>query len=218
MDGPGINQKIRYGYAKAALKLGQNYQLYRSASGLDPLNIANLIGTLKMVPTQDWTWMKANRPGNAIWYCCIDGQDSSNPLSAHEMDYLVADQIFYVLSKQYQLPIQLVECNSTVNVTRPNQSVSPGLQGYGGRLPSTDTVLMTSVPCSILLQGRGSMAPSKLPTDTQQPLWIIMIPKLDAIDIRTGDILTDTTKQQYVCSATEETEFGWRLTARQTTN
>src|SRR5271167_4439254 len=124
MDGAGIDQKIRFGYAKAAQHLGLPFDLYRSAVPLTPIQVPNLIGSLPVIPSQDWTWMKGNRPGNAIWFICVDGQDSSYPLEAEEGDYLVGFKTFFVLSKEPQLPMQAVECNKMVNVIRPYQSTS----------------------------------------------------------------------------------------------
>lgn len=221
MDGPGINQKIRYGYAKAAEKLGQDFQLYRATNMINPIQPANLVGTLKMVTTQTWNWMKANKPGNAIWYMVVDGQDSSYPLSANGGDFLVGDHTFYVLSKEYQMPMQGVETNATIQIIRPFQQTGPGLKPYGGYTPDTSTVLVSNMPASILIQSvsnRGQMAKSKLPTDTNEPIWIVMLPRLDSTNIRTGDVLIDETSQQYVLGVTESTEFGWRLTAQQMVN
>lgn len=232
MDGLQINQKIRYGYAKAAAKLGQPFQLYRSSTPMDPLDNGNLVGTILAVATQDWSWMKSNKPGNAIWYCCVDGQDASDPLSAQENDYLVGDHTFFVLSKEYQLPMQLMDCNSLIDIKRPAQTLGDGLQGYGGYLSAAATVIVQNMPVSILIYGTGRTSPTKLPTDTIQPGFIVQMPNIGGVDIRTGDIISETEfvfahapkkntgaiQEQYVISATEQTEFGWRLTARQVVN
>lgn len=230
MDGPQIDQKIRYGYAKAAAKLGSPYDLYRSATPLTPVQMSNLIGTLPMVASQDWTWMKGNRPGNAIWYVCVDGQEASAPLEAKEGDYLTGLKTFFILSKEYQLPMQAVECNKMINLIRPAQNIDPGYGGqYAGYLENTSTVLMQNMPVSMLIFGSGKYAASKLPTDTKQPAWIVLLPNLGEVDIRTGDIIigqSDVTglsalvpnADRFVVSATEETQFGWRLTCIQEMN
>jgi hypothetical protein len=219
MDGLQINQKIRYGYAKAAKKLGKPFNLYRSPNAIDPLNPSNLIGSIKMAPSQDWTWMKANRPGNAIWYVCVDGQERTEPLSAREMDYLVdAESTFFILSKQYQMPMQAVECNDVIRVIRPSQSLQPGKQGYASFTPESSEVLMDLVPCSILMNRQGQKPKTNLPTDTYQPSWLVMFPYLDSVNVRTGDVIIDSTNQQYVMGVTERTDFGWRVIASQTVN
>lgn len=214
MNGLKINQKIRYGYAKAAQHLGQPFSLYRSTSSMNPLSPSNLVGMLNMVASQDWGWMKANRPGNAIWYLCVDGQDSSFPLAATEGDFLVGDHTFYVLSKEYQLPMQGMETNESIQIIRPYQSIDPGGQGYVGFEPSTSTILMAAMPASILKMGNGSQAITQTPTDTSAPDWIIQLPNLGDVNLRTGDIVIDNSNENYILRATENTEFGWRCMAQ----
>jgi len=218
MNGYGIDQKIRFGYAKAAKKLGQTFELYRSATPFTPLATGNLIGSLPAVVTVDWQWMKSNKPGNAIWWILIDGQDSSAPLSAQEGDYLVGDQTFFILTKEYQMPMSAVECNRVVDIIRPSQSIDAGNQGYVAYTPPTSNTIMEGMPISILKDRAGNMAESKLPTDTDQPRWIIQMPNLGGVKILTGDIMIDEIGDNYVISLNEESEFGWRLTAKQVVN
>lgn len=231
MNGEQINQKIRYGYAKAAAKLGSPYELYRATTPFTPIDPDNLIGTLPMVASQDWSWMKANRPGNAIWFACIDGQESSEPLSAQEDDYLVGNyKTYFVLTKEYQLPMQVVECNKVVNIIRPFQSATAGYDGgYAGYEEADATPLMENMPISLLINRAGRQAESKLPTDTLQPSWIALMPNIGETDLRTGDIIVGlenldnmpgivSTSDRFIISAAEETEFGWRLTCLQTMN
>jgi len=225
MDGPGIDQKIRFGYAKAAEKLGQPFQLYRPTSMIDPLDVANLIGNINAVATVQWDWMKANKPGNAIWSLVVDGQTSSYPLSAQEGDFLIGDTTFFVLSKQYQMPMLGCECNALITIKRPNQSLATGLQPYAGYLDSDSPGHVQNMPASILLMGRqGQIAKSKLPTDTYQPIYMVQIPNIDNTEIRTGDIIsqqpgnTSHTMENFIVMITEQTKFGWRLTAQQVLN
>lgn len=218
MDGPGIDQKIRFGYAKAAKKLGKPFELYRSATPFNPLSIGNLIGSLPAVVTVDWEWMKSNKPGNAIWWILIDGQDSSYPLSAQEGDYLVGDQTFFILTKEYQMPMSAAECNRVVSIIRPEQPIGVGNQGYAAYTLPTSTTIMEGMPISILKDRGGRFADSKLPTDTDQPGWIVQMPNLGGVNILTGDIMIDDVGDNYVVSTNEETEFGWRLVVRQVVN
>lgn len=219
MFGDKINEKIRFGYARAAQKLGRQTALYRSSSAIDPLNEDNFIGYLPMVVSQDFTWMKANRPGNAYWLLFIDGRQSTYPLSAQEMDYLVdADNTYFVLSKEYQLPMQAVQCNAMVQVIRPDQSTEAGVQAYSAFTPDSSLLKMDKVPCSILMKAAGEKPPSKLPTDTREPSWVVLMPHLGEIILKTGDVIIDDLERQFVISVVEVTEFGFRLTALQAVN
>lgn len=218
MDGPGINQKIRYGYAKAAEKLGQTFSLYRSTIPVDPISPPNLVGSMKAVVTIDWEWMKSNKPGNAIWWLVVDGQSSSAPLSAQEGDYLVGDATYFVLTKEYQMPMSCVQCNRVVSVFRADQSQAVGNIGYTSYPASGEIEIFRNMPCSVLKGSKGSNADSKLPTDTLEPEWGVLIPNLDDRDIITGDFMVDESGSRYVLSVNEKTQFGWRLTGRQVTN
>jgi len=218
MDGPGINQKIRFGYAKAAQKLGQPFQLYRSATSFNPINDSNLIGLIKCVATIDWKWMKSNRPGNAIFWLLVDGQSSSYPLSAQEGDYLVGEETYFVLTKEYQMPMSGVQCNVIASIIRPKSAAGIGDQGYSYYPNIEDVPIMELMPISILKDKSGQPSPNKLPTDTSQPGWLALLPNLGDIKIKTGDILKDNDGSDYVIGVNEKTEFGWRLTCQQVVN
>ncbi len=215
MDGPGINEKIRFGYAKAAQKLGEPFDLYRWTSPIDPIDSANLIGSLPAVMTVDWEWMKANKPGNNIWYVLIDGQASSFPLSAEERDYLVGDAVYYIFSKEYQMPMQAMQCNRQITINRPTQSMAPGSNGYIDP-QSSPTEIARNMPASVLLTNSGENSPMKLPSDTKQGTWTIQIP--NDFSILVGDIVIDDLGQEYVVMIPEESEFGWRLRVQQVVN
>lgn len=218
MDGPGINEKIRFGYAKSASKLGQDFQLYRSAVPIDPIDPDNLVGTIKAVMTTSWDWMRANKYGNAVWYAVIDGQEASEPLSAQVGDYLTGDKTFFIASKQYQMPMQSVECNRTISIIRPTQDITPGPKGYVGYLPEDSEVIMTNMPASVLTKSSREKASSDLPTDTKQPAWTVLIPNLANVPILVGDIISDEQQENYAVMDNELTDLGWRLTAQQVVN
>jgi hypothetical protein len=153
-------------------------------------------------------------------------------LSAEEGDYLIGFKTFFVLSKEYQLPMQAVECNRLVNVLRATQSTAAGYVpgSYAGYVEGDATTIMQNLPISMLLYRSGGRAESKLPTDTSQPTWMCMLPNLGDIDLRTGDFIVGssdislktpgivTTNDRFVIAGTEETEFGWRVTCTQMMN
>jgi hypothetical protein len=216
MDGPGVDQKIRFGYYKAAQKLGKDFSLYRASNPISPIDPLNLQGVVKCAFTISWDWMKANRPGNAIWYLLTDGQESSGILNVRECDFLVdVKQTFFVLAKQYQMPMLAVECNSILRIIRPDQTLGPGIQPYGGYLPANSQLLVDEMPASTLLDRIGSNAITKLPTDSKQSSWVILMPNIDSTDIKTGDIVIDESNQQYLITLSERTDFIWRIKAMQ---
>lgn len=228
MDAYGIQQKIYYGYYKAAFKLGASFNLYRSATPINPISSGNLIGQTVASTNVSWEYMKANKYGNAVWQIMIDARNSSSPLNAKVGDYLVPiaspegpitdDSIYFMASLQYLLPMQAVKCNRTLTVIRPTQSTSAGYIGYAGYTKTGSTLIMENMPASVLELNKDGAAPTKLPTDVNQPQWIILLPNLGNVTLRVDDIITDDLNQDYVVNVNELTELGWRIIATQVLN
>lgn len=224
-----IQQKIFYGYAKASFKLGATYSLYRSAVPINPITEENLIGTIQMSPSVSWDYMKAQSYGKAELNACIDAQSANAPYSCLVGDYLVPaidpqsgiideTNTYFVQSLQFDLPPRVVICNNTLSIIRPSQNTGPGYQGYAGYTPGTSQTIMTDMPASVLKVGRGMAADTKLPTDSREPMWTILMPNLGGVIIRIGDIITDNINEEYAVSENELTDLGWRITAMQVVN
>lgn len=228
MDGPTIQQKIYYGYAKAASKLGATYNLYRATTPLNPIASGNLIGSILASTNVSWTYMRANKYPNALWQILIDAQRSSAPLNAQVFDYIVGvnntydyvsdNNTYFILSEQFLQPIQAVKCNNTLNIIRPSQPTGPGNVGYVGYLQETSETIMTNMPASVLEFRRGESSDLKLPTDSSEPLWKILLPYIGNVAIEIGDIIIDQTDENYVVMSNELTELGWQLQAKQVVN
>lgn len=228
MDGNKIQQKIYYGYAKAASKLGANFALYRSATPLTPISNTNLIGNLLASTNVDWTYMKANKYGNAVWQILIDAQRKNQPLSARVGDYIVGipdihgniddNSTYFIMAEQFLMTILAVKCNHILSIIRPSQSTGAGYQGYVGYTASTSETIMTAMPASVLNAGRSTNAPTKLPTDTSEPVFTVLLPNLGNVDVRVDDIMIDELGEEYVVMQNELTELGWRMAAKQVVN
>lgn len=224
-----IHQKILYGYAKAASKLGAYFSLYRSSTPLSPIQVGNLVTHLRMSQSVSWDYMKANSYGNAQFNACIDAQSKNSPLSAKVGDYLIPaidpdnsainnNNTYFVQSLQFDLPPRVVECNATIDIIRPSQDSTPGYVGYVGYTEGTSEIVMTQMPVSILIESVGKDAQTKLPTDTREPSWVVLLPNLGNVTVRIGDIITDQLDQQFVVYDNELTDLGWRLKALQVVN
>jgi hypothetical protein len=126
--------------------------------------------------------------------------------------------IYYVAATNFLQPILGVNCNRKINIIRPTQTIGAGFQGYAEYLPSTSTMIMSGMPASILEMSQDGKAETKLPTDTNQPRWIILIPNLGDIIVRVDDIVVDDLNQEYVVTDNELTFLGWRILAEQVVN
>lgn len=126
--------------------------------------------------------------------------------------------VYYVASTQFLLPPMGVNCNRTISIIRPTQTIGAGYQGYAEYLPSTSVTIMQGMPASILEMAEDGAAPTKLPTDTNEPRWIILIPNLGGVIVRVDDIVIDDLNQEYVITDNELTFLGWRILATQVVN
>jgi hypothetical protein len=212
MDAATINQKIYSGRAKAALRLGFDYQVYRPLIVATPLN--NLVTTLKAAfNSGDNTYKRPNLPGEAIWF----GDFDANQTLAG--DYLInnaRNSTYFIAGQQSLLPIICVVCNQSVKVTRKNAQTSVGTLEYGGRTPANESVILGSTalwPCSILFGGQRKTNPVNLPQGVSEAGWRVMLPPSVPVTLLAGDIITDNLNRRFTIEGAEITDLGWRINA-----
>jgi hypothetical protein len=210
MDAATLQTRIYGGYAKAAARIGYTTDQYRPASPSYPLASTAKVQSLPAsFNSQDMSYGKPNIYGKALWYALVDGGQ------LQPGDYLTnpQDGTFFVAALQTNLPILVVQCNRTLNFTRPSQPTGVGAVGYGGDVSSTETALMTAWPASVLMSRGGRQPDASLPADAPGGGWEILFPQWAPVVLRPGDIATDETGRRYLFSACELTDFGWRIRA-----
>src|SRR6185437_5929854 len=136
MDAALLQQKIYGGYAKAAVRIGPTYSLYRPPAGVatNPIVSGNLITTLPAsFNAEDMKYQKPNKYGKATWYCIADGTQMQVG------DYLVGQSgTFFIAGMQETLPILAVECNRQVRIGRMPAESGAGLKPYSGKVQSEE--------------------------------------------------------------------------------
>lgn len=166
-----VQERIFYGYGKAAQKIGEDFNQYRAPNGIVPISPANLIQPLKMSANISWDYMKANKYGNSIWQLIIDGSQ------VEPGDFLInGNREFFVTAKQPLLPINGVECNARVSLVRPTKALVPGENPYGGYEVGDEEMLLQDCPVSYIETGRPESNPLKLPLDTRVPRFHVYMP------------------------------------------
>lgn len=216
MDALKLQSKIYGGYGKAALRLGLDNVQYRPVGTGNPLATAGV--TLKAsFNAQDMKYGKPNQYGIAVWWGLFDAS------ATQEGDYLVGPQgTFFIASQQLHLPIQLVQCNRRVTLSRASTGSGAGAIGYGGPCgTSGDDILLggagvpadTGWPASILLFGQRERNPSGLPSGVQQTGWRILLPASvpSSVVIQAADTITDDLGRRYAVQGAEPTDMGWRM-------
>lgn len=211
MDAATLQQKIYYGYSIVGSKIGYEYTIYRSASPIEPIAPANIPspnGTVNASFSVQGNYLKYQNYGVPQWQCYADGR------ILQPWDYLQSNDygIWFIASMDPLLPILSVQCNEVITITRPaTPSYGPN-GGYAGRTRATDVTVYQNVPASVLLQSsKGTNNPVKLPTDTKQPLYMVLMPIFGDTPIETTDLVTDSSGKQYIIWQVELTNLGYRL-------
>lgn len=210
MDAAKLQQKVYAGYAKAALRIGPDFDLYRPSAPDNPLDAGNKVATLPAsFNAEDMKYGKPNKQVKPTWYVLIDGRITQVG------DYLQnSKQTFFIAAQQTILPILAVECNRIISILRPAAPAGVGQLPYNGNIDATEVSLMENWPASVL-QGTKGEAEKILPGDTRNPWWAILLPYWSGVTLRSADIITDDLERRYVVSSAELTDLGWRLTCAQ---
>ena len=212
MDGVTLQSRIYAGYAKAAQRIGLPFNQYRPTTATNPISSPYLLGTLlASFNAMDFKYGKANVHGKPTWYCLADGAQLA------EGDYLTyGDDTYFIAAMQQLLPILAVDCNHVVTMYRPQQQIGVGAVGYGGNTAQNDTVLASGFPASILQGTKGEHGDTGLPGDVRNPWWLILLPNMPGVSLRTDDVMVDENGTRYTLSSTEQSDLGWRITALET--
>jgi hypothetical protein len=220
MDYALLQQKIYGGYAKAALRIGPNYTIYRPSGATNPIVPGNIVTTQPAsFNAEDMKYQKPNKYGRPTWYCLTDGTKTLPG------DYMIgAGNTFFIAAQQLTLPILAVECNRQVRISRMPVENGPGFVGYSGVVQREEVdVLGTSGaggtfvsgwPASVLLGGRSDKE-TVLPSSVKQSGVIILLPRSVPITISEADVIQDDLGREYSIYTAELTDLGWRLQANE---
>jgi hypothetical protein len=224
MDAATINAKIYAGRAKAALRIGYDYSVFRPYDALDPLTV-EVATTKAAFNAGDNRYGLPSLYGKPVWFADMDGR------LIQPGDYLVRNEypadVKFVAAMQSLLPIVTIDCNRSIRVTAPpapTTSAVVNVQGYSGICDAvgeyTDVLgnningNFTGWPCSILL-GKGSQAsPVKLPSGAPKDyICQGLLPPSIPIALAPGMRMIDDLGCKYEIGTAELTDMGWRILA-----
>lgn len=212
MTPDALAKKVWFGYGKAASKLGVNHALYRPLTALDAITQANAISfSLPASFSVDPAYAKPDKYGNAQWLALVDGNQVLRG------DYIVGPSTWFIAQIDPLLPIKVIQCNRVISIKRPFVESAAGAGPYGGSTLGTETALITNWPCSILNGSRGATSEVRLPGDVTMPRWVVLLPALAGLVIRTDDVIEDDLGRRGIIASAELTSFGWRFDALERT-
>lgn len=212
MDADDIQALINLGYGLGAQFLGRSASWYRPFDPTRPaISDLTLQGSilLRVDPNPSFNASRPMQYGKPVLYGLYD---RTNTLPG---DYLVSDQGTYLIASQENLnPALLVQCNTTVTITRPSLAYpnhDPSM-AYAGA-PGSDTVILQQFPASLLDKSRGEKGPVGLALDAQKiGTYEMLLPILPGSTIiMTNDYVIDQQGNRYSVSAPESSPLGWRV-------
>lgn len=210
VDFARIQNRIYYGYTKAAIRLGVEHAIYRSVDGNDPLKITNFIKNTLVSIDADLTYKKARKYGDLVWqFLPEDG------LTLQNYDYMVGASTTYFIADiapdDRLTPPLCVECNHTVSITTLANTLVPGDNDY--QAIDNPTNYIVDCPVSIVQYTRMDMNNLKTPSSVKMPTYYITMPDFDGVVIKNGDIVTNENNNRYTVISAEQTKksLGLRL-------
>lgn len=210
MDGNRIQALVYKGYAISAGKIGLPYAQYRPDSA-DLTNWSPIATLLASFNAEDMKYSKPNKYAKPTWYVLIDGSQTQVG------DYLIGPGgTFFIAAQQAILPILVVECNRTLSFARPQAQLQVGaVTNYEGNTEALQTPLASGWPASVLQGTKGEKNEVNLPGDTRNPWWLILLPAIPGVTLRTTDLVFDDLGRRMILSSVELTDLGYRCTAMQ---
>lgn len=215
MDGATLQAKIYRGYAKAAQKIGQSFNLFRPLSAAAPLG--NQVGTVSAAldSAPSYGFKSPNEYGDPTWFALVDDATTQTG------DYLInASGTYFIAGKQFLLPVIAVECNRSVRISRQTTSSAVGAVGYSGVTAAAESIILGAPgalwPASILFGGK-QQAGLGLPAGGKQSGWRILLPVSvpASVILTASDIVSDDLGRRYVIDGAELTDLGWRVNANE---
>ncbi len=201
-----------YGYGKAAIRLGVTHAVYRSPNGVNPIQAANQLASQLIGIDADYSYEKAKKYGDPTWQMLPE-----DGLSLQNYDYIVGPSVTYyiadIASDERLSPPICVECNATLNLFDPINTLAPGANNY--QQLGKGTPILLNCPASILQHTRMATNNMKLPSSVPLPYYNIYLPDFDDVIIKTGQILTDNTGRKFAVLSAERTKknLGFRIIA-----
>ena len=211
MDAATLAAKTRYGYKKSAAVVGRTVSKYRPTTAANPLTTAYGTALAAFDTVPQFTFVNPQKPGVVIYYALIDAT------GMQVGDYLHgSDDPYFVATLDDVAAPMVIRCNAVLTLTRTARNLIAGANDYGASSSTTDAVILSAWPGSLIMQGRGERNEIGLPGDIKLGWWRAMLPVSIPATPRPSDIITDSvTGARVIISTAERTSMGWRILAAQ---
>ncbi len=216
MNEPVLQDLIRRGLGRAAMIAGAWAGAYRPHGPHEPVAAERRFLRLNAAFTAAGGPRVPPGYGQAAWHGLFDaaytrpgdflvrtGEDGREP------------EIWFIASQLPLAPPLCIRATRIACFSRAAAPQRPGINGYGGLVRAAAVSLATGWPVSVLAAGGAGMDAAALPADAVPGAWSVLLPRVDGVVFRPGDLMTDDLARTAVVAAAELTDLGWRLLARQ---
>lgn len=201
MDAGRLQQLIYKGYGAAATHIGPCYNVYRSASPLNPIQQANLLGTLNASFNIGGSYNGQSKANQLYWQIIADG-------SVFEIgDYLVGPATYCVLALDSLLPPIALRCTQTLSFFRPTIDESAGLQPYPN--PEIGAAYASGIPGVLSVKKETGRPDAQLPTDNALRSFYAAFFYLPDGTVQERDQVTDENGDNYQIVSAQKGLFGY---------
>lgn len=154
-----IQKKLWKAYGKVALSLGRQFDVYRSDSLNDPIDISSFLMSKMAAFSLDSSFGSAHGEGVSNWQCWVDGRlDQLFDVAAGDILHNpVEDETYIIVSTQPLLPIRAIKAQNRITVYRAGYTTT--VNGFG----PGDVVVVSNVPCQVLIPSSASGALGYIP-------------------------------------------------------
>jgi hypothetical protein len=214
MTGAYVQDRHWYAMGVAARHSGTWAEAFRPAGPAEPLSMSHRFLRLPVcfVPARGGE-RRTNLPGDPFWDGIFDASYT------RPGDYIVAQTgTFFIASQLPLLPVLCVRTNRTISASRPTPQTRVTGNSYGGYRPGSAEPLLTKWPACVTISSQYGRPEASLPTNQPSANFNILLPNMSRIVLSTGDLVTDDLGRSGVLIATEQTDLGWRVTAKAVTN
>jgi len=207
-----LQDRIAEGLGRAARKLGIATDAFRPSSADAPLALRNRFLRLHAAFHIGRGFDAPAGYGAPLWQAMLDSAYTKPG------DYLVQrGETWFVATQPRLLPVLCVKTNRTVTFLRQAAPDRVGPNAYAGVQRATMQPVLKDWPASVLGLSGSRGTPANLPADLPPTHWTVLQPAFRNTLLRPGDRMQDDLGRAGTITATELSEFGWRLTVREAT-
>lgn len=208
MDQARLDMLIAAGLAQSAQRVGSVYQVFRPVSAINPTGSGAMSTLLAVFDPSIALSLKGGEDRNGSFASLIGDYSS-----LRSGDYLIGSDTWFVSHVEPLRAAVCVRCNHVLSVRSPLSVFTTGSASYGGRVPSSETVLASGCPASVLTKTHLDTSTARLPGDVRTVFVEILLPSIPGITLSHGQMLIDEFGQTYVVAAAELSVRGWRVEA-----